>query len=237
MKSVMTKFVLFTNFNPKFLENTSSKITYSQDTHEMIVKCTGKAHAAIANSFNDEIIKQVAAMSLPLADSLLSTGDGRCRGNVISKDPDYSVRPKSQSLPPSRSTDWPSIVVEVGVSEKLPQSMKDATFWLSNSNNDVKMVIVVSIDPLVPNILFRCVMISGTLVERNGRTKYIYATRQEMQIKRNAARACVTTNGPLVIHFEELFLRQPMAPETDITLRFAILEGVAHAIWDDYLHI
>ncbi|CRL28005.1 unnamed protein product [Penicillium camemberti] len=42
-------------------------------------------------------------------------------------------------LPCSRTTKWPSLVVETGFSETPSKLTSDAEFWLSESNGDVQM--------------------------------------------------------------------------------------------------
>ncbi|KAJ5887701.1 hypothetical protein N7495_007742 [Penicillium taxi] len=164
-------------------------------------------------------------------------GDGKIKGNLISKEPDWSIRPDENLLPPGRDSLWPELVLETGVSESLSELMKDARFWLSNSIGDMKMVLVISVNSKVPHIRYRCVVVSSTSVGRNGCVQYVYSTRHEMEQTRDATGAVVTTNGPITIHFDELFLRPPVAPEADITLDSVNLDRMARSIWNSVLKI
>jgi hypothetical protein len=42
--------------------------------------------------------------------------------------------------------DWPSFVIEVGVSESLAMLRRDAAFWISNSDGRTRIVIVLSVN-------------------------------------------------------------------------------------------
>jgi hypothetical protein len=42
--------------------------------------------------------------------------------------------------------EWPSFVIEVGVSESLAMLRRDAAFWITNSDGKTRIVILLSID-------------------------------------------------------------------------------------------
>ncbi|CAK9875459.1 unnamed protein product [Sphagnum jensenii] len=42
--------------------------------------------------------------------------------------------------------DWPSLVVEVGVSESLAMLCRDAAFWITNSDGRTRIVLVLSVN-------------------------------------------------------------------------------------------
>ncbi|KAJ5893272.1 hypothetical protein N7495_004963 [Penicillium taxi] len=232
----MTLLVLFINVNPKFIETTPSKmlpksarISYNHKTRQMIVKLTGPAHGEVTGGISAEVIRRVTLMSEILSEDLYPMNHGRIRGNAISKEPDWSVRP--YTLPLGHHRVWPSIVLETGVSENMNELMKDARWWLSNSKGLVNMVLVVTVDQKIPHITFRCVVITNTFARHTGITRYVCSTRHEMEQTRDANGSVVTTNGPLVFHIDELFLRTPIAPETDIIFSAQVMDRLASEVW------
>lgn len=45
-----------------------------------------------------------------------------------------------------RSDKWLTVVIEVGYSESLPKLQVDASFWITESKGDIKIVLVAKID-------------------------------------------------------------------------------------------
>jgi hypothetical protein len=76
-------------------------------------------------------------------ESLLPTGSGRfgCRGGR-SKEADIGYKPRARDM----EDDWPSFVVEVGVSESLAMLRRDAAFWITNSDGRTRIVLVLSVN-------------------------------------------------------------------------------------------
>jgi hypothetical protein len=76
--------------------------------------------------------------------ALVSVGSARFRsprGNSKEGDSCY--------IPEARIEDqlsWPSLIIESGVSESLPQLRADASWWFANSNGDVKIAILIGVD-------------------------------------------------------------------------------------------
>jgi hypothetical protein len=78
---------------------------------------------------------------LGVDESLAPTGSGRFgRRGGRSKEADIGYKPRSRR----RKHDWPSFVIEVGVSESLAMLRRDAAFWISNSDGRTRIVIVLS---------------------------------------------------------------------------------------------
>jgi hypothetical protein len=82
-------------------------------------------------------------LRLNVSASLVPTGSTRFgRRGGRSKEADVSYIPLSR---PSEDN-WPSLVVEVGVSESLAMLRKDAAFWIANSDGKTRIVIVLNIN-------------------------------------------------------------------------------------------
>jgi hypothetical protein len=93
-----------------------------------------------------EIENALRDMHLPRY-ALASVGSGRFkspRGN--SKEGDTCYVPEARSPRGGHNWPWPSLVLEAGVSESLPQLRADAAWWFSNSDGDVKITILIGVD-------------------------------------------------------------------------------------------
>ncbi|KAJ5109926.1 hypothetical protein N7532_002571 [Penicillium argentinense] len=66
----------------------------------------------------------------------------RVEGRVVSKEPDVSFVPGNR-FAKGASAVWPSLVLEVGVSESILQLRADAHWWYSNSDGQTKLVILI----------------------------------------------------------------------------------------------
>ncbi|KAJ5565638.1 hypothetical protein N7535_007276 [Penicillium sp. DV-2018c] len=75
----------------------------------------------------------------------------------------FSLRNTRQMFNRSRSPQWPTVVVEVGVSESYRKLRADADWWLPNSRGDVKLVVIVSVSRRTPNIRFETVALNPTV--------------------------------------------------------------------------
>ncbi|KAJ5804815.1 uncharacterized protein N7518_001118 [Penicillium psychrosexuale] len=85
------------------------------------------------------------------AQSIHPVGSKRVRGVSSSKQADDSWA-LTQPVP-GRNAKWPTVGVEVGVSETYRKLKADAWWWwLTNSKGDVKLVIIVSINRQKPKI-------------------------------------------------------------------------------------
>jgi hypothetical protein len=89
-----------------------------------------------ASMFNEKFFR------LHVRASLVATGCGRfgCRGGR-SKEADKGYKPISREM----VDEWPSFVIEVGVSESLAMLRNDAAFWITNSDGRTRIVIVLSL--------------------------------------------------------------------------------------------
>lgn len=72
---------------------------------------------------------------------LRSTATTRYYGTNSAKEGDAGFRPMPERR---RIDDWPTFVIESGVSESLARLRIDAGWWLINPKGDVKLVIAIS---------------------------------------------------------------------------------------------
>ncbi|KAJ5350893.1 hypothetical protein N7541_008620, partial [Penicillium brevicompactum] len=72
-------------------------------------------------------------------------GAGRSTGRLCSKEADAAFFPGHPAA--GVSVSWPSLVLEVGLSESLSQLRTDAHWWYANSHHQTQLVILISADP------------------------------------------------------------------------------------------
>ncbi|CDM27064.1 unnamed protein product [Penicillium roqueforti FM164] len=105
----------------------------------MIVTIPGRPHDAIVGELQSEFNR--AILFANLGRTLCSLTTARVEGNICSKEPDGSWIP--EQLPPGRNDRWPTIVLEVGVSESKKKLRADAAWWLASSQGQVHVVIII----------------------------------------------------------------------------------------------
>ena len=91
--------------------------------------------------FNNHLPK----MEVP-ENALISRGLSRYRGSGSrDKEPDRSYKPRATR--PSLN-DKPTFVIECGISESMNNLRSDAHFWLTKSNGQIKLVVLIFTDVL-----------------------------------------------------------------------------------------
>ncbi|KAJ5544811.1 hypothetical protein N7461_007115 [Penicillium sp. DV-2018c] len=150
------------------------------------------------------------------------------------KEPDGSWIP---STPPPTEDTWPSVVAQVAYSESSRRLHLDASWWLANSQGEVKVVILIFIAQGRANITFESIINSQPIIAlRNGRPRFQPVTRQKIEVSRPPGGStmpvsCVPAE-PLHVSCEELLRRAPVPPETDADIPVQSLIEVATKIWN-----
>lgn len=190
------------------------------------------AHERVTRSFSNELVVKLLEMGIRPRDYTMNSAT-RYHGNSCDKEADESLTPSRDT---STDTEWPSLVIETGLSESEAQLRADAYWWFSNSNYKVNTVIlfhikraperriilkVYNIRPTAPRITRRLQaearhillcdptpsQTDAPMVLRHSVVNEIVITSREVQ------------NAPLELEFESVMRRQP-APntrETNIT--------------------
>lgn len=210
-----------------------TRVTYYKDINLFIVKLMPSVkHEAAHVNFGKKMTGKIIGMGMS-EDDLWATGAGLFQGSSASKEGDTSFKPPSRT----NETDWPTIVIEAGLSESLPKLRCDAKWWLTNSSGDVKIVIIILITSQNKSLRIEkwemVPPISGRRVTRANTP--IPGSVQEITIIPDATGA-ITPNqiigAPLVMDFHKIFLRQPIPPETDITFSINDLADFATKFWN-----
>ncbi len=117
-------------------------ILYDGREEILIVKLIdGVMHESAACQFASIFDLKLALLGVRT--SIIATGSarfGRLAGR--SKEANVSYKPISRVM----EDEWPSFVIEVGVSQSLAMLRRDAAFWITNSDQRTRIVIVLSIN-------------------------------------------------------------------------------------------
>jgi hypothetical protein len=144
---------------------------------------------------------------------------------------------------------WPTLVIESGHSQTLPELHKGMQWWFQASNHQVKIVILAKFNDQQHHILLekweeeisspqgaitrsRAV----TILQQNGNI-LTPVKRQSITITRDETTNPVSynvTRGALVLGFRLLFLRDPGPQEGDFILNFQDLPLYAENVWAEY---
>ncbi|KAB8262129.1 hypothetical protein BDV32DRAFT_136828 [Aspergillus pseudonomiae] len=95
------------------------RFTYFPDIETLIVKVPSKQQEKAHATIGGRLIRKVARMGV---------------GDL-----------EFQALGATQPGGWPLLVVEAGVSESMPRLRCDASWWISNSNGEVQMVLIIEV--------------------------------------------------------------------------------------------
>lgn len=157
------------------------------------------------------------------------TGSADIKTPSRTKKPDQGATPLD--LPTGRSDLWPTLIIEAAYSESRAKLQGDAEWWLKASNGDVRIALTIAMHQRKPEIVIRK---WGNFHTGQTRTRIQTSPilHQQIVISRPVGQSeTVVTNGPLVISFHDLFLRDPSHYEDDILLTESDLRGMAEGIW------
>ncbi|KAF8247851.1 hypothetical protein K440DRAFT_288428 [Wilcoxina mikolae CBS 423.85] len=116
------------------------------DVNTLIIKCTTGIHETSGHEFC-EVIREEVSNQLPQHNrgSLCPIGTESFQSLLPSSDRekqgDQGIKPESRN----GNNDWPKVQIEVGYSETLRQLQHDAWFWLTHSNQQTALVVLISI--------------------------------------------------------------------------------------------
>ncbi|KAJ5947632.1 hypothetical protein N7466_000647 [Penicillium verhagenii] len=206
--------------------------SYDASSRTLIITIPGRIHASAAQHFSFALHTSIVEANLE--DETQSIGSGRMEGNMCYKEPDGSWIPPN---PPPTDDIWPSVIVEVTHSESSRRLHLDASWWLANSQGEVKVVILIFVDQGRAKVTFESIINSQPIITpRNGQPRFQPVTRQKIEVSRPPGGStmpvsCVPAE-PLHVSSEELLRRVPVPPETDADIPVQSLIEVATMIWN-----
>ncbi|KAK6812665.1 hypothetical protein RU639_011704 [Aspergillus parasiticus] len=204
------------------------RVTYDAETQLMIAQIPCNPHAVAVGDFGQEIMMQ----SFRKGDhnELMGIGSATFIDGNIQKEPAACFCPFT--LPPGRTRKWPTLVVESGWYENLAHLQMDANIWIGRSEADVKVVILISMTK-DRNALVLEKWIPGNPPQTRSRARFFACREQSVRVFHYGNGVVRTAGDPLIIRFEEVFLRPPNRPlDQDYELDQAALISIAERAWD-----
>ena len=216
-----------------------TRATYYWDINLLIVKLmpSGK-HESVHVNFGLSIIEKVIRMGMSRRD-LRGSGATTFEGLSSSKEGDTSFKPPCRDY----EADLPTIVIEAGLSESVAKLRCDANWWLAQpGRNGGKVMIVVTISIKLKDKSLQFEKWENALAPARPITRanpnpsiQVPTMIQQITIRPNATGAITpneVTGAPLVLDFEKIFLRQPVAPQADFIFTANELAEFATDFWD-----
>ncbi|KAJ5514397.1 hypothetical protein N7463_003949 [Penicillium fimorum] len=206
-------------FSPINEETTIISYCSSYDLTEelFLAKMPSLGHTTASSALDFAIAQFLQPMGL--SNSLHKYAGGTITGRDRGKEGDHGWGPRR---PPPGYPKRPSVALEVAYSESDSKLNSDVRFWLNPDDGNAKICLTLRIDRAKTRI---CIEKWQPQNGRPHRSQIIWITKVSNQIS--------VTNHPLVIPFEDLFLRLPFTPtERDIEVSKEALEDIADKIWD-----
>ncbi|KAJ5777403.1 hypothetical protein N7520_000649 [Penicillium odoratum] len=230
-----TFYVKFTNVPPQVSDKELSKgcrQMFNPENRTLIVTVPSVQHEAAAGNFSRFFTQTTIAANIPIRE-FSSCGSTRVKGICCSKEPDGSFY--VTNFPSTGGKQWPTVVVEVGLSESKRKPRADAAWWIANSKGEVNVVITISISKSIAKVVFEAiVLIHPTPMLRSG-PRYQSTVRQSIVLSRPLGGQnkpiSTTPQTPLRISCQELLRRSAVPPETDPDIPVQTLEDIAWFIW------
>ncbi|OJD12758.1 hypothetical protein AJ78_06698 [Emergomyces pasteurianus Ep9510] len=188
----------------------------SYKNHLVILNMPSRGHESSICYFDKLLQRKLDEMRPNLSLELQACGATDVHGTTRIKTPDASYW--SRQLPATRSDKWPNLVLEVGYSESASKLRNDASWWLTESQGDVQMVITLKI--------FRHNRVHLEMWKfRDGAARPRPIMTQEVTVTKSASG--YSASGSMVIRFQDLLLRRPIShEERDIVLDRDDLQGL-----------
>ncbi|KAE8168309.1 hypothetical protein BDV40DRAFT_294853 [Aspergillus tamarii] len=203
-------------------------------TTGLIKVMPGAGHEMPINDFTFVVFGALSAMGLDWRD-IRWGGATRYRSPLGNKgkEGDQILLPRNRQPVQGQIQDWPTLVIETGVSESLRKLQEDAKWWFNNSSGRVRIVILISLKrtmmlfqkwqlmpPNAPKPITRQYISLlhqqspniPPLVNQPATTQTLYMD-QEVTVTPHAV-----IGAPMVLHFQALMDRAPGLNETDIPI-------------------
>jgi len=230
------QYAVFSHITPHHLANLddfrtthckSLRFLYYEYEETLIVRIMpGNAHELSCRGFEKAMLIKLLEMGLD--DELLNTAATTYKGVGCRGEADSSFRPLSTR---PLSTDWPTLVVEHGVSQSLKGLRGDASWWLTSSNGQVKIVLLFSISEKNRKIqIEQWEMSAGPDEQITGGKQDPDEMRPEC-VNKIAITQTDAGSAVLKLSLEKLFLREPVTGEKNICFNNEDLERYSSYAW------
>ncbi|CAL5867247.1 uncharacterized protein PFLUO_LOCUS1462 [Penicillium psychrofluorescens] len=219
----LSQFVLFSNideqtFGRDFCERTVSWTSYSASEQLLLVKMVTDEHAAASEAFN--VILMDAIRPMGVVKTVRLFGNATLPG----KEADKAYGPRRPPRGYDRS--WPTVVLEVAVSEPASKLTSDIRHWFGKSEGKVNIVLKIRVDRKRPMITIEKWEMAE---DRINRTQVV-----EISKRKKGDEEITVSGAPLLIEFDKLFRRAPEPPmESDIRIGQEGLSELASSVWEE----
>ncbi|KAL1966956.1 hypothetical protein VTN77DRAFT_3700 [Rasamsonia byssochlamydoides] len=207
------------------------RFTYFADVETLIIKLPTEAHESAHVTFGQSIYRVVVLMGLGL-DEFWGLGATKYVGQAASaKESDSSW--KNKRIRPNKG-DWPTLVIEAGMSESLPRLRSDARWWIEHSNGRVNIVLLIWLHPTIKKIkIEKWEPGQAPTTRRSARPSQSNAfPTQTADITIQSNSNAIVTGAPLCLEFLKIFERAAIQPtEHDIILTAQDLINWATMFW------
>ena len=200
---------------------------YLMEENVLVVKTMPGRVQEIAHRRFDEMFA-ILKFEMELECQLMPEGASKCSGTTSTKEADTAHRPVSNC----GKTDWPTIVYECGFAKSLPRLVVDAHWWLETTGGEVKIVVVISVDPLKRELhleKWEGVCQSNTQVtQAHPNTSAIRAMKtHQVDILGTDVRG-----APLELSFEKVMNRKPGEGEGNFVFTSQDFASYARTVWN-----
>lgn len=194
------------------------RIFYDFQTQDLIVKLIPIAALEYAHTnLMSGISNRIIALGVP-PNELCILGASTQKGEFAARQADSSFKPTPERR---GENDCASLMIECGLSQSLPDLRAAANWWLSNTQGQVRVVIVVSVD-----LQNKCVFLEIWKMVLSSGTETGAGTRARTSSPFPSAIASVTVScnqnayiasGELRLDLYDIMLRYPVRGATQIT--------------------
>ncbi|KAL4895672.1 hypothetical protein BDV59DRAFT_172930 [Aspergillus ambiguus] len=203
-----------------------------EGTTGLIKVIPSAAHESLLNDFSSKVATELQNMGINWPDRRWIGTTTYKPGNK-GKAADQAFTPPSRRVTQGQTRGWPTLVVEVGVSDSMPKLRSNAKFWLNNSNGQTRFIILISVKrarvtfekwmlmpPNAPNpaphayidTLRSRPIHNPPLVNQPAVNQQLYSA-QEVVVSPTGM-----TGAPMVLPFRALYDRAPRPNESNIVI-------------------
>ncbi|KAJ5584925.1 uncharacterized protein N7459_004725 [Penicillium hispanicum] len=147
---------------------------------------------------------------------------------VRRKRADQTVHPFS--VPPPRTMQWPSLILETSYTEPRRHIMEELRLWLLASNNEVKFAMAAFVNQRRQNISIE----QWELIDRPTETvqhRYTLNKVQGISVEKPKDGQTPIVRGRFEIPFSSIFLRDPQNNETNLVMTKEDIIQIARQVW------
>ena len=227
-------FILFYNlprqeFQLRFESDSDSniaklkKLDYLERVETLIVEMLSSPHEQAGSLFDQLLFHKLTQMHVNTRRDLRTQRDANVKASDRNKQPGASYSPAATDFP--GRDDWPTVVVEVGLSESRQKVEESVKWWLTASEGRVRTAIAIDIAMRQAQRLVVDKWEMPSDIATPVRSSSVTLFREQ------DGNIGMQGDAELVIQFQRLFLRNPAPGQGDIVFTRDDLEELADCTW------